>query len=128
MKTAPLARVSIAVGVLAALLVSLFNVSPLTAAAGQVGNGRIVMVDDETDGGIYTVNHDGSSKTLILPLPSSIAGYYNPQWSPDGNKIVFASDKDDPGDTQDIYVINKDGTGLTRLTSTLSSDEYDPFW
>lgn len=42
----------------------------------------------------------------------------NPAFSPDGTRVVFASKRDDPWNT-DIYVINADGTGLARLT-------YDP--
>ena len=37
----------------------------------------------------------------------------NPAWSPDGNKIAFVSYKEGE---RDIYVMNADGTGRTRLT------------
>ena len=35
-------------------------------------------------------------------------------WSPDGKKIAFASELDDQ---KDIFVVNVDGSGLTRLTT-----------
>lgn len=50
-----------------------------------------------------------------------------PAWSPDGTKVAFGSDRA-YGSTQysDIYVMNADGTGLTRLTTDGAS--YDPAW
>ena len=47
---------------------------------------------------------------------------FDPSWSPDGTKIAFASTRN--GNT-DIYVINKDGTGLTRIT-TSPQDDFEP--
>lgn len=39
--------------------------------------------------------------------------------------IAFSTDKDG---NHEIYVINSDGSGLTRLTYTLNFDEYFPTW
>jgi hypothetical protein len=47
-----------------------------------------------------------------------------PSWSPDGERVVFHSDRDD---NFEIYVVNVDGSGETRLTDHPSSD-YDPDW
>lgn len=47
-----------------------------------------------------------------------------PAWSPDGTRLAFSSDRD--GD-QEIYVINADGTELTRLTEHSTDDMY-PAW
>jgi Tol biopolymer transport system component len=59
---------------------------------------------------------------------------YLPSWSPDGKKIVFARHQHDeqlPGpdvpQQWEIYVINRDGTGLTRLTHHAEHDT-DPRW
>jgi Tol biopolymer transport system component len=49
---------------------------------------------------------------------------FDPAWSPDGSRIAFASER--TGDW-DIYVINKDGTGLTRLTTSSRRDSA-PAW
>jgi len=43
-----------------------------------------------------------------------------PSFSPDGKKIVFTSDRQDSDG--DIYVMNSDGTGVTRLTSDEAFD------
>ena len=54
------------------------------------------------------------------------SGY--PDWSPDGQKIVFASD-DCTGDFDqaEIFVIHADGTNLVRLTTNSSAD-FRPIW
>jgi Tol biopolymer transport system component len=46
---------------------------------------------------------------------------YEPSFSPDGTKIVFTSNRDD-ANGEDIYVMNSDGTGVTRLTSNPAFD------
>jgi TolB protein len=51
--------------------------------------------------------------------------YHRPVLSPDGRKIVFASQGDDPSD--EIYVMNPDGTGLRRVTTSPGMDG-DPSW
>jgi TolB protein len=47
-----------------------------------------------------------------------------PAWSPDGTKLAFMSNRD--GD-QEIYVVNRDGSGLRRLTHHPSID-VTPTW
>jgi len=47
-----------------------------------------------------------------------------PSWSPDGDHIAFASDRD--GDWE-IYVINADGTDLRQITDNDHGD-WDPSW
>jgi len=55
----------------------------------------------------------------------------DPDWSPDGRRIVFTSHPvtDDPqrSNLAEIYVINVDGTGLTRLTFN-AEEERAPSW
>jgi eukaryotic-like serine/threonine-protein kinase len=45
---------------------------------------------------------------------------FRPSWSPDGDQIVF----DDGGD---LYIINRDGSGLSRLTGS-TAVEIQPAW
>jgi Tol biopolymer transport system component len=45
-----------------------------------------------------------------------------PEWSPDGTKIVFTSDRDG---VWEVYVMNADGTGQTRVTT---GGGYSPTW
>jgi Tol biopolymer transport system component len=59
--------------------------------------------------------------------PSSPRGLYfqtEPAWSPDGEQIAFSSRRDG---TEHIYVMQADGTGARRLTTTAKSDDH-PSW
>ncbi|HYI16346.1 MAG TPA: hypothetical protein VEX37_13205 [Thermomicrobiales bacterium] len=75
----------------------------------------------ETGGDIYTVNRDG---TGLRQLTNHSANDSAPDWSPDGSRIAFFSNRDG---NSDIYVINTDGSNLTRLTET-PDNEYQPVW
>lgn len=46
----------------------------------------------------------------------------NPVWSPDGARVVFESDV---ASFRDLYRVNRDGTGLTRLTDSPAGN-YEP--
>ena len=48
----------------------------------------------------------------------------SPAWSPDGKRIAFYSERDGHAE---IYVMNADGTALTRLTDTRADEGY-PAW
>jgi Tol biopolymer transport system component len=67
---------------------------------------------------IWLMNADGSDFHPLTP-PELVA--INPQWSRDGEKIVFRSHCCNP-QNNDIWTINRDGSGLTRLTGSASSD------
>src|SRR5215203_3904623 len=49
----------------------------------------------------------------------------NPSWSPDGRQLVFESARH--GNTT-LYIINADGTGERRLTTTRYGDDTHPQW
>lgn len=51
----------------------------------------------------------------------------SPSWSSDGQKIAFDASVSDSTDQKAIYVINADGTGLTRLSGP-GDDDSDPAW
>ncbi len=71
---------------------------------------------------IYIMNADGTGTTR---LTTSAAHYANcsPSFSPDGTKIVFTSSRDTClfCSGNEIYIMNADGTGQTRLTNNLAS-------
>ena len=47
-----------------------------------------------------------------------------PVWSPDGTAIAFSSDREGGAD---LYVMEADGTGVTRLTDAEGTDT-QPSW
>ena len=68
---------------------------------------------------IYVMNADGSDQTRLTDDPAADSW---PSWSPDGRRIAFISPRDDPDPDDDdriweIYLMNADGSGQTRLTN-----------
>jgi Tol biopolymer transport system component len=76
---------------------------------------------------IYLVNADGSGLRRLAhaiafrPMPGAPSSGFgaNPAWSPDGRKIAFMSNRDG---TDDIFVVNADGSGLRNLTRSQGHD------
>lgn len=64
-----------------------------------------------TTGEIYRMNADGSDLTR---LTLNSAEDNEPDWSPDGSRIAFQSNRDG---VNEIYVMNEDGTNQTRITT-----------
>ena len=73
-------------------------------------------------GNLFITNPEVSGLKQITFTSSHRA----PTWSPDGTKIAFVSDQ--LGNGFDIFVINIDGTNMTRLTSESSDDLPHPQW
>jgi Tol biopolymer transport system component len=74
----------------------------------------------QSEGDLYVMNADGSLQTR---LTSGADNDLSPDWSPDGSKIAFTG-----GGSSGFFVdvINSDGSGRTRLTS--SAGDYYPEW
>jgi Tol biopolymer transport system component len=79
-----------------------------------------------SDQELAVMNSDGTQPRLVLGATCSVD---QPSWSPDGQKLAFASPCLGSSD-RDIFTINIDGTGLTNLTRSygFNSYEYDPAW
>ena len=80
---------------------------------------------------IYVMESDGSSQKNVSNALGLDAW---PSWSTDGARIVFHADRDyvvgdveSMTDDPDIYVVNADGTGETRLTTAPGRD-WLPLW
>jgi hypothetical protein len=83
------------------------------------GMSRIASVGTH-DGGIKVVHADGTGGRVLTTDRD-----WSPAWSPDGSRLAFDRERIDGG--ADIYVINADGSGVTRLTNTTAHDT-DPAW
>ncbi|NNJ09935.1 DUF5050 domain-containing protein [Chloroflexales bacterium ZM16-3] len=70
---------------------------------------------------IYRMLFDGSNQTAL----TSSGQNFLPQVSPDGTLVAFMSTRD--GGDQEIYLSNIDGSGQTRLTSSVGVDVL-PSW
>jgi len=70
---------------------------------------------------IFTMKPDGSDITQLT------INEYNdswPRWSPDGEQIVFVSDRNG---NSEIYTMNRDGSGQIRITES-PGDDMCPVW
>ena len=78
----------------------------------------------DENGGIYRMNSDGSGQINLTP---GVFGY-EPSWSPNGYQIAFSAVAQTDGFySEQIFVLNRDGSGLTRLTQTKATS-FNPHW
>jgi TolB protein len=91
---------------------------PLAKVTGQI---VFASLQDNENGEIYLMKPDGSG---LQRLTDDEFFDFEPQISPDGQKVVFSSERD--GQLQ-LYVVNLDGTELTRLTNSEGNDRA-PWW
>jgi Tol biopolymer transport system component len=82
---------------------------------------------------LHVMNLDGSDRRR---LTDDDTGDDAPAWSPDGRRIAFVSNRaesapclfhDCTGSTNELYVMDADGSDVTRLTET-PHDEGGPAW
>jgi TolB protein len=71
---------------------------------------------------IYVMDASGLNQTNLTNNPSADL---TPEWSPDGNRLVFASDRD--GDLE-VYAVNADGTNQVNLSNNPGQDDSQADW
>jgi Tol biopolymer transport system component len=79
---------------------------------------------ESASGGIYTMNPDGSNRTLAIAPVSD-----QPDWSPDGTKIAYRRYPSGQSHS-DIFIANADGSNPVNLTGRIgnTSEEAVPAW
>ncbi len=97
--------------------------SKILFASGLHGGGQ---ADEE----VYVMDADGSNMRRLTNTPGDNTSSWAADWSPDGQKIVFTSNRagSPPGsDGNDLYVMNADGSNVRRLTRERAY-EATPAW
>ena len=76
---------------------------------------------------IYIASLTEAGRAVTRPAAAGISVQnWAPAWSPDGSRLAFASNR---GGSLDIWVMNRDGSGMTNLTpNTPQSMEGRPTW
>ena len=98
--------------------------STIQYLASQAMLDRIVFVSGRDDPGddIWVCNLDGSN---LVQLTKNVASAWDPCWSPDGTKIVFA--RQWPYQDTDILIMDADGSGTRALTANNDMDSCPSF-
>ena len=74
---------------------------------------------------LFVMDRDGRNTRQVTKLGGA---NFAPSWHPDGTRLIFASNRDDPqGRNFDLYLINIDGTGLERVTFNGTFDGFPMF-
>jgi Tol biopolymer transport system component len=115
------------------VLIGLATTAAVALATPPGTNGRIAFrryADAaKTSGAVFTINPDGTGISQVTHPP---AGYVDeqPNWAPDGKRLVFCRIKATGLCT--ITIVNADGTGLRRVTRPCDAlppkcvDRYQP--
>ena len=107
----------------------LVNLTPGTdtneRGAGVDPTGRWVAFSaGGVNGDIFLIGSTGGAPLTVVSGPDS---EFSPTFSPDGSRIAFVRDTG-PGLAleTDIWLVNRDGSGLVNLTNTVDVEETDP--
>jgi Tol biopolymer transport system component len=91
------------------------------ARAGVEMSGRIVFGSDDD---LWRMNLDGSGRRR---LTTTRGPQFDPDWSPDGRRIVYRDSRNGVNNNDEIYAMDADGSGQVNLTRH-PADEWGPAW
>jgi PKD repeat protein len=89
------------------------DVSLLAFTSNRFGDNDIFVINPSDGSGLTQITTDGSNES-------------EPEWSSDGNFIIFLSDRDNGGE-DNVYTMTPDGNNVNRLTPNGSRDR-QPDW
>ena len=87
-------------------------------------DGRLLAVTGQRQGKDALYLFDVAARREIKRFDLPLESVNGPTWSPDGRRIAFSGMA---GGITDLYVVNRDGTGLRRLTNDGYGD-FQPQW
>src|SRR5919199_298385 len=101
------------------------------ADAADTGGGILFSLPRPGSGRIVFVRPDGSGLADLTSNEGAYeVDYRSYSWSPDGRRVAFGSHRDGPS-SEEIYVMNADGSGQQRLTFMSGHDsifDITPAW
>ena len=109
--------------------IQLTNNAALDQMASWSPNGKQIAFMSARDGycAVYVMGADGTDQTNLTPKPDGVPANQfcgrAPAWSRNGQQIYFSSFRPETNLFENIFVMNSDGSEVTRLTfdaSTLS--------
>jgi TolB protein len=111
----------------------LLTIVPASASATTPGQNGLIAFrrfgdPDQTNSALFVINPDGTHETQItFPTTNVVDAMGN--WSADGARIAFTRTTacGDDCQTDELYVVNADGTGLRRIATTTPTVE-SPAW
>jgi tRNA A-37 threonylcarbamoyl transferase component Bud32 len=94
------------------------NAASVAAAAGDPTRRKLLFV--RPPGTVFMVDEDGTHEVRIT---DSAETYTAPAWAPDGRRVLVSRLSGARG----IYIVNRDGTGMTQVTAPPSGwTDYTP--
>ena len=98
-------------------------------SAKRDGSEILVRSHQSVDTAFYVIDSMGQIKQTIRP---ELAFFSDPVFSPDGERIVFRGStsvsKFEVGHTDNLYIMNADGTNMKQLTSYPKNDTTAPWY
>ncbi len=114
-------------------LIDLDGANPIQLTAGTIGfnqmaswspDGRQLAFLSNREGylSVFVMDADGSNEVNLTPKPDDVLasawGSRAPAWSRNGQYIYFTGRRPVASVSENIFVMNADGTGVTQLTFT----------